>query len=235
MKGFLGLASDFIERMANPSYGTQVNESYGLRLAQLLDQDEEMAGALTHIGDLRAWDLSLLSTDGWLWLLGWMKSHGTRPPDELLHSLFDSSNYLILRLRVVEAVTATADLQRSRDRWREAPPELREFPESWLRARLERAVGMQEPETRTTRGDVIRRWEREQDVEAAVAESYELMTLLLQVGHESAILAVRSLLAHRWKGAELLQGHVVQLFSGLDEETRMKWYSELGLERGRER
>lgn len=234
MKGFLGLASDFIERMSNPAFGTQVNESYGLRLAQLLAHDKEMASAMTGMNDLQDWDVSLLTTDGWLWLLGWMKSHGTRPPDAFLHSLFDSTNYLPVRLRVVEAVTATAGLERFRDRHRESPPDIREFPESWLRTRMVRAVGPQELERRRER-DGEPRFLGPENVDLAVAESVELATLLLQVGNETALLTARSLLAHRWKGSERLRTHITQLFSGLDEETRSKWYFELGLKEGWQR
>jgi len=229
MKGFLGLASDFIEKMANPAYGTQVNESYGLRLAQLLDQDREAVGELAHMSELDAGDLSLLTTDGWLWLLGWMKSHGTRPSDDLLHSLFDNSNSLVLRLHVVEAVTTTADLKRTKEGWRESPPNVREFPESWLRTRMEKSVIISGPETRIERGEAALQLDPE-NVQAAVAESFELAMLLLQVGNESAMLALRSLLAHPWNGAELLRAHIAQLFSGLDEETRRNWYLALGLE-----
>lgn len=232
MKGFLGLASDFIEKMANPAFGVQINESYSLRLAQLLADDKEASMALTHMSDLDGQDLNLLTTDGWLWLLGWMKSHGNRPPDNFLHSLFDTTNYLALRLRVVETVTATVNRE-AMERWRETRFDVYEFPESWLRTRMRRAVAVRMPEDRRERGDDA--WLPEQtSVVTAVAESFELATLLLQVGDETAIMAARSLLAHRWIGAESLQSNIIRLFGGLDEETRREWLSMLGLEQGRE-
>lgn len=69
MSAVFPLASEFIDRMANPAHGIRVNEEYSLRFAKLLSS-EEFALLLRREAS-RLKDPDDLTAHGWLWLLGW--------------------------------------------------------------------------------------------------------------------------------------------------------------------
>jgi len=66
MNSALALASEFIERAANPSFGVEVNEEYALRWA-LLRQTGNPITEL-RVGEFAPEDLDILSLDAWIWL-----------------------------------------------------------------------------------------------------------------------------------------------------------------------
>lgn len=215
MKAFVGLAAEFIDKLANPAHGVETNEAYGARLASLEQGDsrfgEQFAAACE---ELQADDLHLLGTSGWIWLLGWLASRSRRPPDAILDALYDETQDVVVRLRIVEAVTTfPPTIERFTVLRRRTTP-LSEVPDRWLARRL---VSLVEPGV--NRVDP-----------SALAATQEFTLLLLQVGNEVALSTARSLLAHHWPGGEELQASVRALFSRLDGETREAWLRMLGLE-----
>jgi hypothetical protein len=218
MKGLLGTSADFIDRLANPGHGVDVNEAYGLRLAELFTRDPEFLDRLDE-DELYATDVDLVSTSSWLWLLALRRAGDRRLSDDLLHALWDSTPEPVVRLQVLETVTnygptVEGFAARGSERW----ASIHDVPDRWLAARVLRAV---EPG-------------REEDTRAEVSEvplapARELVIMLLQVGNPVSLDTARVLLAHEWDGRARLIEMTRSLLGGLDPGTRDDWFGRLGL------
>lgn len=76
MSILLGLARDHLDRMANPAYGSAVNEEYSLRLAALLQREGVGNELEAEMHSLR--DAGLLTSHGWMWFLGSARRSSSR-------------------------------------------------------------------------------------------------------------------------------------------------------------
>jgi hypothetical protein len=202
MNALMGLIADFVERLADPGFGRQVNEAYNFRIGVLLDNDENMSAQLANT-DLGADDVPSLSFASWLWYLRWRMLHGgPLPGDDFLTGLYDATIEPIVRFRVVDTVVVqfrrdlgTAEL--TGQRWRR----LSDLPDSWLRRRMESIIGgRQEHEDEATGAEQARRLAREQ--------AWELAAYLLQLGDDVSLAILGALLSEQWDGASDLVARV---------------------------
>ncbi len=225
MSNLLGLAADFIDRVANPRYGAEVNEAYAARLDELLKRDPSLAERLAE-ERLDAEDVDLLSTSGWLWYLGFRHDHGTLPQEEFLDALYAEADDPIVRLSIVEAVTIHPEIV---GRFRERPERervtLEALPQYWLRDRLVRLVAPSDQQGADhDLGD--------RDFEDRMGEAMELATSFLQIGNQVALETLRALLSSAGRQREALAGLVEGIISasGAEEESVQAWRRSLGLE-----
>jgi hypothetical protein len=193
MNDILGLAAEFIDRLANPSYGAEINEAYAARLDELLRRYPSLATNLVD-ESLSADDVDLLSTASWLWYLGWCHDHGPLPSIEFLDALYEESDDPVIRLFVVEAVaTHPSIVEQYQGLDERAPDDLEELPRTWLSDRLLGLVtGSSEPD------------HRERDQDDRLAEALEFTTSLLQIGNPVALTTLRASLSRDWMGQQRL-------------------------------
>lgn len=212
MNAELAMAADFLERIADPRQGREVNEAYELRLGVLMDGDPAAASRLAN-AELTPQDLGNMSIHGWMWYLNWRGELSDGPPaTEFLDSMFDASWEPVVRLAVVRAVVTH---RRSRERLASRRGyDLREFPLDWLRRRLVAAVS-----------------DRDSVGAPDIEPAWELATYLLQLGDDVSIHSVRLLLGEQWSGAAVLRARVRSLVErpGLDPGRVQEWLAGLGL------
>lgn len=115
MPDLLSLASDFFERMANPAYGSVVNDEYALRLGALLT-DERTQSFFAREAE-RLSDPDALTAYGWLWFLGYARARSLRLSDELLLRLAERWSSVPMLVTVIDV--ATGDEERA-ERWLES-------------------------------------------------------------------------------------------------------------------
>lgn len=108
MSEVLTLASDFIDKMSNPSYGIHVNEDYSLRFAKLIENNEFVGPLVTEIRRLR--DVNTFSPYGWLWILNWARSKRINLNSTLLLDLTEKWSSISMQALVIEVATQGADL-----------------------------------------------------------------------------------------------------------------------------
>ena len=212
MKGALGLAGEFLDRLANPVHGVDHNEAHAARFHELIERDPELRAALLR-SDLDAGDVDLLSTTGWLWYLTWRRSEGASlPAEEFVEALFRSTGDLVVRLRIVDLAASDPALIRAVS---EARPNLalEATPPSWLRSRLLGLVPAAAPDD-------------------AAVQAQQMALLLLQVGTDVARIYLRALLAERSRFRDALRESVtsaVVYSTGGDEEAVSQWRRDLGI------
>ena len=238
MNALLGIAADFLERIADPAYGKESNEGYSLRFATLLDRDPRFAGQLAN-AYLEAEDLTSLSLAGWLWYLRWRGPLSEQlPSSEFLDALYDATTEPIIRLRVVDAVVSHPATQRSTAIAQETADRghgLARLPDSWLRRRMESLVG-REPDAHDDREHNAhddREPGAHDDDASHVEAAWELTVYLLELGDDVSVTALRALLDEPWRGNQELTGRVNQLLDrpGLDSDAVEQWRNQLGLPR----
>src|SRR4051812_39619154 len=132
----LTLASDYIERMSNPTFGPVVNEDYETRFAALLQSNEFQKSFDESLRELS--DRGTLSAYGWLWLLGYAKARRISLREELLTELFLEWSSVFVRSDIIDVATQVADKLDT------TPTTFAEFPNSFLRKVL--ALVTHEPE-----------------------------------------------------------------------------------------
>lgn len=131
MNSSLVLASEFIERAANPVFGIEVNEEYALRWAVLRQSGDPVSGL--RIDELTPEDIDALSLDAWFWL-GSILIHGDPElPIPLIDHLFKLTADPIYRLKVADMSLRHPGLS---ERYTVSPHPLHQLPPTWARNRL---------------------------------------------------------------------------------------------------
>jgi hypothetical protein len=220
MSELLVLASDYIEHMANPQYGTAVNEDYANRFAVLLQSKEFEAQLDKEIEELE--DRGTLSSHGWLWLLERAKSRKLRLREKLLLELFQHWPNVFIRSDIVDVATQSAE-----------PPvsnlvtySLSEFPNRFLRQILTLA-------TRSSLENADRDSPLSDEkpgvttAESSGAFAESTLFALLQVGRPLTLDAATVLLKHRWPGQERLLESFRAVYNSLERETQRVWVQRL--------
>lgn len=221
MSGLLSLARDYLERMANPVYGFAVNEEYSLRFAQLLETDGFESSLRREVRELR--DAEELTSNGWLWLMGWAKTKEIEIEVDLLFDLFNQWSSIPARCAIVDLAIHqyTPDGHVSRG----LP--LSDFPHPLLARMLRDATEI--ADERERRIDRPRREPRR------TGRAEDLLLVLLQVEAPITIAAASMLLRHQWEGHEQLVTYLRELAATWDVETRALWGEALGVSLSPER
>jgi hypothetical protein len=213
MSELLTLASDYIDRMSNPTFGAAVNEDYGTRFAALLQSKEFQRSFDESIRELS--DRGTLSAYGWLWLLGYVKARQISLREDLLAELFLEWSSVFVRSEIIDVATQVADqLETSLTR-----PSLAEFPNGFLRKVL--TIVTREPEQPFMSDIELREQKAAPERSTALAES--ALVALIQVGRPITLSAAATLLHHRWKGRDQVVQFFWTLFDSLDQETQSVW------------
>lgn len=217
MSSLLELATEFLDRMTNPAYGADVNEEYALRLARLLD------GALAERLASEAQELrtpDALTPHAWTWLLGWAKSAGTALDPELLLALCEQWESATFKAAVIEAAIVNDSGEPSSAGVRDVP-DVRDFPNPWLRTLLTRAT---HPDVEPTRADskvpLTRGYRHSRHVQS-------LLNALLLVERDVTVRAAAALLREPWEGQRALLEAFWARIESLDPETREVWLGRL--------
>lgn len=223
MSEILTLASEFIERMANPAYGTAVNEEYSLRFAELLSRDR-LPGLLREEAQ-RVTDVNALGGHGWLWFLNWARANDLRLHETLLLDLADRWSSVFMQVLIIDVATRGIALPS----W--PVTDLEEFPNEWLRGLLRLAVRQEERETPERDNRFEDEANREQPARTARAET--TLISLMQVGRPVTVEAAAALLHHPWIGHDQLVRFYFSRLTTMDAETRREWGRQLRMEDGR--
>lgn len=241
MTSLLKLAADFFERMSNPVYGIEVNQSYEHQLSELLRPSTstaewpsatdtglnprfgpnpvakrlaEEATQLSNINDL--------SPHGWNWLLGWAMTGDVVLNDDLLLSLCEASSVSSFKAKAIEVATLDSDV---------VPTvlDVHEFGHPWLRELMTNVTEQTPDPTRLDVFDepLIGRVRAYRVPHSDHAE--QLLMALLQVGSEIALNAAASLLQTSWSGQEQLRQSMEEWLITLDWQTARAWRRRLGI------
>jgi hypothetical protein len=219
MSGLLILARDYIERMTNPLYGFSTNEDYSLRFAHLLRMEGFENSLRKEIEELR--DSQALTSNGWLWLIGWARSGRIHLREDLLLELFEEWSSVVGRCAIVDLATYLSEMEP------EADVTLRDFPNSFL-AKILRGV----TETREGHARGIDR--HRPDLEQLTIRAEDTLIVFLQIGTPLTLAAASALLRYQWTGHEQLLEFLRVLVEPLDPETRSVWSARLHLRLSRE-
>lgn len=207
MSHILPLASDFIERMSNPSYGIRVNEDYSIRLGTLLSSEGFEHELLREIEQLR--DPEALTPHGWLWLLSWTRAKGASLDGKLLLHLAESFSSVFMQAAVIDLATLGFDGQSS-----DSTATIAEFSHPWLSMLLSNCTDAHGDDDKERRQADTRRAET-------------VLIALMQVNREITLDAASTLLNHSWAGQPLLVQFFWSLCNELDDETQEVWISRL--------
>jgi hypothetical protein len=224
MSDLLFLARDYIERMANPVYGTSTNEDYALKFGTLLIKEGFEARLNEEIRSLT--DRDTLTSYGWLWLFRWARSRDIDLREELLVDLYDEWSSVFVRAEIVDLATRRFDYtEKSNVRL-----SVDEFPNPFLSKIMSQATRY--PEVEKTRHLEAEDWRSDEQRAAehrppstALAES--TLVALIQVGTPLTIDAARVLLWHKWEGQEQLLRSFWAIYERLDPETHDVWTKHL--------
>jgi hypothetical protein len=177
----LVLVADFIERLANPTYGRVLNEQYSQRFADAVGDDEEFVGRLAD-RTLRASDVPTFTTAAWLWFLAWRRPHSTAPPAaDFLDALFEDPDPLV-RVRVIQEVTWHPTTVEAMAGVSAQDVPLSDLPVPWLPTRLFGIV--------------------HNDREFAVAEAQDIALSLVQLGDDVSLRTLGAFLRVQWRGQD---------------------------------
>ncbi len=217
MSELLTLARDYIDRMANPSYGYATNEDYSLRFAQLLTREGFESSLRDEIRASR--DTDALTSNGWLWLIQWARTRRNEMDEDLLLGLFEEWSSLPARCAIVDLATYNSELKPRPNTL------LSEFPHPFL-ARIMKGATQTEDFERKDRP-------RPERLRLTVrAES--VLVVFLQVGNPLTLPAATALLRYQWQGHDELSEYLLLLAETLDPETRDVWGRQLGIRLSRE-
>jgi hypothetical protein len=194
--------------MSNPAYGIRVNEEYALRFSELLSS-EGFNALLQHEAE-RSFDVDDLTPHGWLWFLGWARSHDVNVNEDLLLHLTERWSNVFMQVLAIDVAT-----QQAEGGSRSAITPLSEFEHPFLRRLLQHSVELPEIES----GGY-------EDIPTTRAEN--TLVALLQIGRDITIEAARSLLHHSWRGQSKLRNYYMALRENLDAETQEIWDLRLG-------
>jgi hypothetical protein len=212
MSPFFVLASDFVERMANPAYGIRVNEDHALRFATLLEREEVRSRLREEALELSSPDS--LTPHGWLWLLTWARSRRVQLNEELLLDLADTWSSVFMQTLTIDV--ATIDVLDATGETTVHPSSLSNIEHPFLRRLLQRVTRIEEASAKSEQPPMQR------------AEN--TLLALLQIGRGVTLNAAVSLLSHHWGGQSSLLESYRALRAGLDDETRKIWDERLGVD-----
>lgn len=213
MNGLLGLAADFLDRVANPDYGSDTNELYRGRFESLLGEDKELGETLGRL-ELQRDDLPTLTIDAWLWYMRWRCERYPLPAADFLDALFEATDEPVVHVRVVELVVRHPHTAEQLGAFAESSHlSLEELPVPWLRDRLLRSI------------DHV-----QHDHRHAAAEPQAMVAYLLQLGDPVCLGVLRAFLAEPSARELGLDTHTASLLAGsLDEEELAVYLRRLGL------
>jgi hypothetical protein len=241
MNGLLAIAAAFLDRITNPRYGTDVNDSYTLRFNQLLSEDTEFARAIANL-ELNPDDVASLPMSAWPWYLKWRVGRADPPSPEFLDALFNAATDPAIHLAVVMSGMSDRGDRRG---YRSTPDEaqlerlgdsdLASFAEgddeSDIRA-LQSPASAYERQA-PIRSQWLRRRVRRLPVEVASERSVngtvEIAAQLLQLGDRESVATLRQLLAIDWSGRRVLHDSVAAFLADaeLDPESYRQWLERL--------
>lgn len=220
MSELLLLASDYLERMANPIYGSAMNEDYAIRFATLMRSEGFEEKLNREISETK--DRSTLTSHGWQWVLGWAKSRRLDLSEQLLIELFEEWSSVFLRSDIIDLAIQNSDYTGYYQ------GSLNEFPNSFLAKIMSRAT---RPLDEVRDSEQVGRELREEKLTAerysstSIAES--TLIALLQVGQPITLDAASVLLRHPWHGQQQLLRYFSAILNGFDSETREAWTKRL--------
>jgi hypothetical protein len=218
MSDLLFLAKDFIERMANPAYGLVTNEEYALQFAMLLQREGFEQKFLQEIREVE--DRDVLSSHGWLWLVGWAKSRNIDLTTDLLVELFDEWSDVFVKTNVMDLATRNAEYK--------VPGYLdisiENFPDEFLRRVMLSAVRIEREGSRELGRTFDEQEEfRRPEAVPAIGRAEALLVSLLQVGRSITLNAASTFLSYEWQGHGHMQIFFFLLYDKLDEESQTAW------------
>lgn len=209
MSHVLALASDFIERMANPAYGIKDNEDYAMRFGKLLRSEGFENMLREEVAQIR--DIELLSPHGWIWLLSWARSKNLSLDNSLLFNLCKSQSSVFMQVLTIDVATRQT---KSKENQKNVPFEA--FEHSWLSELIHWCTdGRIEKQTEFDYIDTRR--------------SEMILVALMQVGSDVTLNAARTLLHHQWAGHNALVKFFWSLSDEWDDETQSKWTSRMNI------
>jgi hypothetical protein len=210
------LASDFIERMSNPRYGTRENEEYALKFAAFLRNKgfEDILGVEAG----RISDVNTLTPYGWLWLLGWARSENVHMNEKLLLELMEQWQSRFTMALIIEVATQQVQWAGSG-----ISTDMYQFDNPWLLNLMIKCV--------STPGNNDREPEGTPDTNFAQS----VLIALMQAGSAISLDAASALLNHEWEGQQRLLQYFEAQLSLLDEETRQEWNTRLRPQSGYDR
>ena len=218
MSDLLFLAKDFIERMANPAYGVVANEVYALQFAMLLQREGFEQKFLQEIREVQ--DREVLSSHGWLWLIGWAKSRNIDLPTNLLVELFEEWSDVFVKTNVLDLATRNTQYKHPGD----IDISIDNFPDEFLRRVMLAAVRIEREDSREFEPNFD---EEEKllipEVVPAIGHAEALLISLLQVGRPITLNAASTFLSYEWQGQRHMQIFFFLLYDKLDEESQTAW------------
>jgi hypothetical protein len=200
MSNLLALARDHLDRMANPAFGAAVNEEYSLRLASLLQQEGNLGRLQDELQSVR--DAEVLTSHGWLWLLGWARAEQLRLSEDLLIEVFNRWSNVFLKAAVLEVGVSQGDLA--------TPQGLSPF--------LARVLAVV-----THTEDALRDDERG----VATRRAEEALIALLHVETTATLEAAKVLLGREWAGQARLGDFFSATLTTLEPDARERWMAAL--------
>jgi len=222
MSNLLILARDYIDRMANPSYGFAINEDYSLRFAQLLGTEGFDGSLREEITGLR--DKDALTSNGWLWLIRWARSRRIEMQETLLLDLFEEWTSVPARCAIVDLVTYRSEFQEAQRDFA-----IGEFPDRFLDQIMIAATAI-----RNTKENLKEDDQGRPEAEPRTARAEAALVVFLQIGTPLTLAAASALLRHRWRGHDQLTDYLLELAGTLDAETRDVWSRQLRITLSRE-
>jgi len=218
MSDLLYLARDFIERMANPAYGVVATEEHALQFASLLQREGFENRFLREIREIQ--DKDVLSSHGWLWLIGWAKSRGVDLSTGLLVELFEEWSDVFVKANVLDLATRNAVYGPSAT----LNISIDDFPNEFLRRVMLSAVRVESEESPNFADfhDQRERFRRA-DVIPAMGRAESLLVSLLQVGRPITLGAASTFMLYEWQGQRHIQIFFWVLHDRLDRESQAAW------------
>lgn len=196
MSNILALARDHMDRMANPAFGAAVNEEYSLRLASLMQEDGIYGRLRDELVSVRNADV--LTSHGWLWLLGWAKAEKLPLREDLLIEVFERWSNVFLKAAVLEVGIAQEEVTDS----------------VALSPFLARVLGV------VTRTDEVL---PDEERGFATRRAEEALIALLHVETTTTLQAAQVLLDRKWSGQARLHEFFEATLTTLESGARERW------------
>jgi hypothetical protein len=211
MSILISLASDFIDKMNNPSYGVLINEEYSLKFNDLLGQENFNQVLRNEIAQVKNADE--LTSYGWLWLLKWCRANEVELSQVLTKELMRRWANVFIQISIIDLATF-----REEERISGGISNQPEFNNSWLKD-----VVME------TLQDSAQLRDNLNEGETNTRDAENLLITLLQMGNRISLLAAKYLLSYQWRGQQKLRNFLRQRYARLDEETKIEWMETLGI------
>ena len=209
MSHVLALASDFIERMANPAYGIKDNEDYAMRFGKLLQSEGFESMLREEVAQIR--NIELLSPHGWIWLLSWARSKNLSLDNSLLLDLCKSQSSVFMQVLTIDVAT-----RQTKSKENQKNVSFEAFEHSWLSKLMYWC----------TDGHIEKQSEFEH---IDTRRSEMILVALMQVGSDVTLNAACTLLHHQWAGHNALVKFFWSLSDEWDDETQSKWISRMNM------